>query len=108
MLNQIYADVLNKPVLVPDSPPTSIGSGIFAGLAAGVFTSIAEGQKRMCPEHKAYTPRSESRAVYERLYALYRELYFALGQRGAAPVALGDVLPELREIAAQVIRSANG
>ena len=34
-LNQVYADVLNKPVLVPDAPPTSIGSGIFAQLAAG-------------------------------------------------------------------------
>jgi ribulose kinase len=36
-LNQVYADVLNKEVLVPDSVPTSIGSGIFAQLAAGIF-----------------------------------------------------------------------
>src|SRR6202453_4298273 len=35
-LNQIYADVLNKAVLVPDDVPTSIGSGIFAQLAAGI------------------------------------------------------------------------
>src|SRR5487761_268532 len=39
-LNQIYADVLNKTVLVPDSIPTSIGSGIFAQLAAGIFPTI--------------------------------------------------------------------
>ncbi len=105
VLNQVYADVLNKPVLVPDSPPTSIGSGIFAGLAAGVFTSIAEGQDRMCPRHRVYTPHPEHAALYERLYALYRKLYFGFGQRAAEPVALGDVLPALREIAAEVMRA---
>ena len=106
VLNQVYADVLNKPVLVPDSPPTSIGSGIFAGLAAGVFTSITEGQERMCPKHRVYTPEPENAAIYERLYALYRKLYFGFGQRAASPVAVGDVLPELRGIAAEVVRSA--
>src|SRR5271156_6805093 len=30
VLNQVYADVLGKPVLVPDGTPTSIGSAIFA------------------------------------------------------------------------------
>ncbi len=108
VLNQVYADVLGKPVLVPDSPPTSIGSGIFAGMAAGVFATIAEGQQKMCPKHKVFTPDPEATAVYERLYALYRKLYFALGQRSAEPVALGDVLPELREIAAEVVRGGNG
>ncbi len=104
VLNQVYADVLGKPVLVPDSTPTSIGSGIFAGLAAGVFTSIAEGQKKMCPKHKVFTPDAQATATYERLYGLYRKLYFGLGQRAAEPVALGDVLPELREIAAEAVR----
>ena len=32
VLNQVYADVLGKPVLVPDGVPTSLGSGIFAFL----------------------------------------------------------------------------
>ena len=44
VLNQVYASVLNKPVLVPDSPPTSIGSGIFAQVAAGIFASVEEAQ----------------------------------------------------------------
>jgi L-ribulokinase len=44
--------------------------------------------------------------VYEQLYPLYRDLYFALGKRDAAPAALGDVLPELRRIAAQVMKAA--
>jgi L-ribulokinase len=41
-------------------------------------------------------------AVYEQLYSLYRDVYFGLGLRDAAPVALGRVLPELRKIAAAV------
>src|SRR6202041_31583 len=40
VLNQIYADVMNKPVLVPAGVPTSLGSGIFAFLAAGAVESI--------------------------------------------------------------------
>jgi len=47
-------------------------------------------------------PDAKSAAVYEQLYPLYRDVYFALGKRDAAPVALGNVLPELRKIAAQV------
>ena len=34
VLNRVYANVLNKPVLVPAGIPTSLGSGIFA-LAGG-------------------------------------------------------------------------
>jgi L-ribulokinase len=43
--------------------------------------------------------------VYEQLYPLYRDVYFALGTRDAAPAALGQVFPQLRKIAAQVQRS---
>ena len=39
--------------------------------------------------------------MYDRLYALYKDVYFALGQRHAAALPLGRVLPGLREIAAE-------
>jgi len=45
-------------------------------------------------------PDAKAAAVYEKLYQLYRDVYFALGTRDAKPVALGQVLPELRKIAA--------
>jgi L-ribulokinase len=35
------------------------------------------------------------------LYALYRELYFAMGDPSSKPVAVGSVLPELRNVAAE-------
>jgi L-ribulokinase len=99
-LNQIYADVLGKPVLVPAGIPTSLGSGIFALLAAGAFDSIEEAQARICLSFTTYNPQPRAHATYNRLFDLYRRLYFALGTADAKPVPLGDVLPQLRKIAA--------
>jgi L-ribulokinase len=104
VLNQVYADVLNKPVLVPVGVPTSLGSGIFALLAAGAFPSLEEAQKKMCLANRTYTPSLEAVAIYERLYPLFRSLYFALGESDSKPAQLGKVLPELRTIAAEVSR----
>jgi L-ribulokinase len=102
-LNQIYADVLGKPVLVPDGVPTSLGSGIFAFLAAKTFSSIEEAQHSICLPFKTFTPNAEAHAVYNQLFALYRKLYFALGSPNAAPAAIGDVLPALRQIAKEQV-----
>jgi L-ribulokinase len=101
VLNRVYANVLNKPVLVPSGIPTSLGSGIFALLAAGAYASIEEAQAAVCLPLRTVEPDAKQAAVYERLYQLYRAVYFALGTRDAASVALGAVLPELRKIAAQ-------
>jgi L-ribulokinase len=60
----------------------------------------------VCLPLRAVQPDAKAAAVYERLYPLYRDVYFALGHRDAAAVALGRVLPELRKIAAEVQRSA--
>ena len=101
VLNRVYANVLNKPVLVPAGIPTSLGSGIFALLAAGAYKTIEEAQAAVCLPLRTVEPDTKSAAVYEQLYPLYRDVYFALGTRDAAPVALGNVLPELRKIAAE-------
>jgi L-ribulokinase len=97
----VYANVLNKPVLVPAGIPTSLGSGIFALLAAGVYKTVEEAQEAVCLPLRTVDPDAQAAAVYERLYRLYRDVYFAMGTRDAAPVALGRVLPELRKIAAE-------
>ena len=106
VLNQVYANVLNKPVLVPAGVPTSLGSGIFAMLAAGAFPTVEAAQDALCLRHNVFTPEPDAVAVYERLYALYRKTYFALGNSDAPATALGDVLPELRKIASSVIAAA--
>jgi L-ribulokinase len=99
VLNQIYADVLNKPVLVPDGTPTSLGSGIFALLAAGSFPTIEAAQGAMCLPYQTFLPQPAANAVYEQLYALYRDAYFALGGADAPAISVGRILPELRRIA---------
>jgi L-ribulokinase len=106
VLNQVYANVLGKPVLVPESTPTSIGSGIFAQLAAGIFGTVEEAQKKMCPGYRVYTQEREAVKTYEQLYQLYRDVYFAFGDESVPPVKLAGVLERLRHVAAKVRQSA--
>jgi L-ribulokinase len=106
VLNQVYANVFNKPVLVPAGIPTSLGSGIFALLAAGAYKTIEEAQEAVCLPLRTVEPDAKAAAIYERLYPLYRDVYFALGRRDAKAVELGRVLPELRKIAARVQQGA--
>jgi L-ribulokinase len=90
--------VLGRPVLVPSSKVTGLGSAIFAFLAAGSFPTIEEAQRRVCPSHTVFEPQAETQGVYGNLYALYRKIYFDFGQ----PVegsAFGNVLPKLIQIA---------
>ena len=102
VLNQVYANVLNKPILVPQGDVTSLGSVIFAFLAAKVFSSIEEAQDALCPAHKTFVPEPASAAIYDELYRLYRRLYFSLGRSKSDPALIGDILPELRRIASSV------
>jgi L-ribulokinase len=91
-------------VLIPQSDVTSLGSAIFAAVAAGAFGSIEKAQDVLCPKYRIVEPDAKAVQVYEELYGMYRELYFAFGQSNAAPVAAGRVLPSLRRIA----RAARG
>ena len=105
VLNQVYANVFGKPVLVPAGVPTSLGSGIFAMVAAGAFATVEDAQAALCLKFTVCEPDPKSAATYERLYPLYRKAYFGLGTRSAEPVAMGDILPELRKIASEVAAS---
>ncbi|HUO59080.1 MAG TPA: ribulokinase [Candidatus Acidoferrales bacterium] len=98
VLNQVYANVLGRPVLVPSSKVTSLGSAIFAALAAGAFDSIEEAQSKLCPPPIVFTPQSEASTVYDTLYDSYRRLYFDFGKESPTSV-FGDVLPTLLKIA---------
>jgi L-ribulokinase len=80
VLNQVYADVLNKPVLVPARDTTSLGSGIFAFLAAGTFKTVEEAQAALLPGYRVIEPRPASVRIYGELFARFRELYFSLSQ----------------------------
>lgn len=101
-LNYVYANVMNKPILVPQSDVTSLGSAIFAFLAAGSFKSVEEAQDALCPRYITVQTDSRSAAIYQELFPIYQRLYFAMGRKDAGPVEIGGVLPEVRRIASQV------
>ena len=104
-LNQVYADVMGIPVMVPERPITSLGSALFAFMAAGAFESLEDAQDALCPGYRVVEPRAESKVAYGELYPIYRDLYFAMGDPQSSPLAVGGVLPRLRQIAARVNRS---
>jgi L-ribulokinase len=101
VLNQVYANLLGKPILVPTAESTSLGSAIFAFMAAGAFATIEEAQQRLCPAYDVIEPEPDAVQVYNQLYPLYRDVYFSLGRRDSEAAALGYVLPTLRDVAAR-------
>jgi L-ribulokinase len=101
VLNQIYANVFGRPVLVPSKSVVSLGSAIFAFLAAGTFKTVEEAQDKVCPGHTVFTPEPPAQEIYDTLYAIYKKIYFAFGRPD--DLAFGDVLPTLLKLE----RSAN-
>src|SRR5208283_2825021 len=62
VLNQVYASVMGKPILVPKGDVTSLGSAIFAFLAAGAFRTIEEAQDALCPGYATIEPEKAGSA----------------------------------------------
>ena len=96
VLNRVYANVLGRPVLVPTKSVTSLGSAIFAFLAAGTFKTIEEAQDKICPPFRVYEPDLAEQRIYDDLYRLFSRLYFAFGDKR---MEMGDVLPSVIRIA---------
>jgi len=104
VLNQVYANVLGRPVLVPSKSIVSLGSAIFAFLAAGIFKTIEQAQDKICPPYRRYEPDKSEQRVYGDLYSLYSKLYFGFGQSGNN--GFGDVLPTLIHVAESAAKPA--
>ena len=94
VLNQIYAEVLQRGVHVPQRSPVGVGACIFAAMAAGAFPDLATAQAAMCPPMRVFAPRPERAAAYAELSGMFRDVYQAFG--AGEPCDLGRVLPTLR------------
>jgi len=101
---QIYADVLQMPVHVPDAAQgPALGSAIFAAVAAGVHPSPAAAARAMGAACKTvYEPISEHVAVYEALYQEYKQLHDFFGRGG------NDVMKRLKALRLQSCRDGAG
>jgi L-ribulokinase len=101
MLMQMLADVCGRPVRVPDAAEIAgRGAALFGAVAAGVYASIGEAIDATRPaDAHAYQPDEQATAVYDRVYAVYREVYDVLG-RGHA-----GLLHELKQIRTRRVQS---
>lgn len=107
-LNRVYANVMGMPVLVPERPSTSLGAAIFALVAAGGYATVEEAQRALCPPYRVVEPDPAEHARYDRLFELFREVYFGLGSPEAGPAALWRVLPGIMELAREVASTREG
>jgi L-ribulokinase len=74
---QICADVLNEPILVPETEQgPAVGAAILGALAAGAFPDANAAIRAMAPPANARTAKPNTTAVkaYEQVYADYRAL----------------------------------
>jgi len=81
LLMQIYADVTGCVMQVAGSSQTcALGSAIAAAVLAGAHPDFVAAQAAMTSlKQESYRPNAGRRAVYDQLYALYRELHDSFG-----------------------------
>jgi xylulokinase len=79
--NQIKADVLNRPVLVPSVVEAAVlGAAILAALGIGAYASLEDAIASMVRVSRRLEPNPRNAELYGRLLEGYRELYPALRQ----------------------------
>jgi L-ribulokinase len=101
---QIYADVLGYPMHLAGSAQTpalgaAVSAAVAAGEQAGGFDRFEDAQARMttlAPE--AFEPDASASAVYDELFALYRELHDSFGGVRGAPADLSTIMKRLLAI----------
>jgi xylulokinase len=77
--NQIKADVLNRPLLVPEVVEAAVsGAAVLSALAVGAYPSRQAAVSAMVRIARQFDPDPRAAAMYEELYAAYRRLYPAL------------------------------
>jgi L-ribulokinase len=91
---QLLADTSGLRVSVPDSTQVPArGAALFGAVAAGAFPDIGSAIAATRPGiARSYAPDADAKAVYDRVYAIYRSLYERLGRTEV------ELLHELKRI----------
>ena len=77
---QIHADVCNIPItLTADAEAVTLGSGILAAAAAGLFPGVAEAAAAMVHVDRIITPDHEAHEAYQFYFDTYVRSYAAMG-----------------------------
>jgi L-ribulokinase len=105
LLMQIYADVTGYKMQVSVTAQacalgSAVSAAVLAGGAAGGHDSFEAAQKAMTSIKKdQFKPFAANRKVYNRLYALYRQLHDSFGGKDTN-ANLGRLMKDLLEIKA--------
>jgi xylulokinase len=74
--NQIKADVLGRPLLLPDASVGSpFGAAVLAGMGVGVFPDIRKSLSEMVHLERRFEPNQANHERYMQSYQVYRNIY---------------------------------
>jgi xylulokinase len=74
--NQIKADVLGMPVLLPrTSVGSPYGAAILAGMGAGAFPDVRKSLAEMVHLDRRFEPNLANHEKYTRIYRVFRDIY---------------------------------
>ena len=77
--NQIKADVLNRPVRLPQAAASApMGDAIVAAVGGGLYASVQDAVAHMVRMGTQYQPQATVVPLYDALYRVYVSLYPAL------------------------------
>jgi len=77
---QIQADILGTEVVTVSysGEGGSYGAAILAGVGAGFWPSVKEAARKLLKIETRTMPIAENKSKYEKVYDIYREIYYAL------------------------------
>jgi xylulokinase len=74
--NQIKADVLGRPLLLPrTSVGSPFGAAIVAGMGVGVYPDVRKSLREIVQLERRFEPNLANHDRYERTYQIYRDIY---------------------------------
>jgi xylulokinase len=77
--NQIKADVLGLPVLLPQvSVGAPFGDAVLAGMGLGLYPDVRRSLRQMVQLRARYEPNWENHSLYQELYQVFRSIYESL------------------------------
>lgn len=76
---QIKSDITGKPIIVPASDTaTTLGAALLAGVGVGFYKDYEEAVSLTVKETRRHEPDPKNKAVYDKTFETYMELYKSL------------------------------